>query len=57
MNAREFNRYLEHCKMDLFKAFNLARKAYMQKYKLDRYKHMVDKFYLDLLEQAMESYI
>lgn len=41
----------------MLKTFNLSRKIYMQKYKLVKYKGTVDKFYIDLLDQAMDSYI
>jgi hypothetical protein len=34
MSEREFEEYLNHCKRDLIKSFNIAKKHYMVKFQL-----------------------
>ena len=32
MNEKEFENYLNHCKKDMIKAFNISKKCYMYKF-------------------------
>lgn len=55
MNAKEFGDYLNHCKKDLIRSFNIAKKHYLSKFlrKGDEENKMI----MQLMEYSCKDYL
>lgn len=55
MNHQEFENYLNHCKKDLAKAYNISKKHYL--YKWQKNNDEESKLFGKLMEIEMNNYL
>ena len=55
MRPKEFEDYLNHCKKDLIKSFNIAKKFYLSKFMIAGDHE--SKMFMELLEFSLKEYL